>query len=86
MSAYTASKAAVVALTQALAAELAPQDILVNAIVPSIIDMPANRASMPKADHALWPKPEEIAATIAFLASPENRVTTGALVQVSGRM
>jgi NAD(P)-dependent dehydrogenase (short-subunit alcohol dehydrogenase family) len=86
MSAYTASKAAVVALTQALAAELAPQDILVNVIVPSIIDTPANRASMPKADHASWPKPEEIAATIAFLASPENRVTTGALVQVSGRM
>jgi len=85
MSAYAASKAAVIALTQSLAAELAPQDILVNAIVPSIIDTPANRASMPKADHAAWPKPEQIAATITFLASPENQVTTGALVPVSGR-
>ncbi len=85
MSAYAASKAAVIALTQALAAELAPQDILVNAVVPSIIDTPANRASMPKADHAAWPKPDEIAATIAFLASPDNRVTTGAAVPVYGR-
>ena len=85
MSAYAASKAAVIALTQALAAELAPQNILVNAVVPSIIDTPANRASMPKADHAAWPKPDEIAATIAFLASPDNRVTTGAAVPVYGR-
>ena len=85
MSAYVASKAAVIALTQALAAELAPQDILVNAVVPSVIDTPANRAAMPKADHAAWPKPEEIAQTIAFLASPDNRVTTGAAVPVSGR-
>jgi NAD(P)-dependent dehydrogenase (short-subunit alcohol dehydrogenase family) len=85
MSAYAASKAGVIALTQALAAELAPQGILVNAIAPSIIDTPVNRASMPDADHTSWPKPEEIAATIAFLASPDNRVTTGAVVPVSGR-
>jgi NAD(P)-dependent dehydrogenase (short-subunit alcohol dehydrogenase family) len=85
MSAYAASKAGVIALTQALAAELAPQGILVNAIAPSIIDTPANRASMPDADHTSWPKPEEIAATITFLASPDNRVTTGAVVPVSGR-
>ncbi len=85
MSAYAASKAAVIALTQALAAELAPQDILVNAVVPSIIDTPANRASMPQADHDSWPKPEQIAATIAFLASPDNRVTTGGAIPVSGR-
>jgi len=85
MSAYAASKAAVIALTQALAVELAPQGILVNAVVPSIIDTLANRKSMPGADHASWPKPEEIAATIAFLASPENKVTTGAAVPVYGR-
>lgn len=85
MTAYTASKAAVAAFTQALAAELAPRGILVNAIAPSIIDTPANRAAMPQADHASWPKPEEIASTIAFLASPDNRTTTGAIVPVSGR-
>ena len=85
MSAYAASKAAVIALSQALAAELAPAGVLVNAIVPSIIDTPANRESMPAADHAAWPKPEEIAATIAFLASPDNKVTTGAAVPVYGR-
>ncbi len=85
MSAYAASKAGVIALTQALAAELAPRNILVNAVVPSIIDTPANRAGMPQADHAAWPKPEEIAATIAFLASPDNQVTTGGAVPVYGR-
>ena len=85
MTAYAASKAAVAAFTQALAAEVAPRGILVNAVAPSIIDTPANRAAMPKADHAAWPKPAQIAATIAFLASPENLVTTGAIVPVPGR-
>jgi NAD(P)-dependent dehydrogenase (short-subunit alcohol dehydrogenase family) len=85
MTAYATSKAAVAAFTQALAAEVAGRGILVNAVAPSIIDTPANRAAMPAADHAAWPKPEEIAATIAFLASPANQVTTGAVVPVSGQ-
>jgi NAD(P)-dependent dehydrogenase (short-subunit alcohol dehydrogenase family) len=85
MVAYTASKAAVAALTAALAEEVAKDDILVNAVAPSIMDTPANRASMPKADYALWPKVEEVAATILFLASPDNRVTRGAVVAVYGK-
>lgn len=85
MTAYTASKAAVAALTVALAEEVVAQGILVNAVAPSTIDTQANRAAMPKADHAAWPKPEEIAATIVFLASTENRVTRGAVVPVYGR-
>ncbi len=85
MAAYTASKAAVAALTAALAQEVAKQDILVNAVAPSIMDTPANRSAMPKADHALWPKVEEVAATIVFLASPENKVTRGAIVPVYGK-
>jgi NAD(P)-dependent dehydrogenase (short-subunit alcohol dehydrogenase family) len=85
MAAYTASKAAVAALTVALAEEVAKQGILVNAIAPSTMDTPANRKAMPKADHAAWAKVEEVAATILFLASPENRVTRGAVVPVYGR-
>ncbi len=85
MVAYTASKAAVAALTAALAEEVAKDDILVNAVAPSIMDTPANRHSMPKADYALWPKVAEVAATILFLASPDNRVTRGAIVPVYGK-
>jgi NAD(P)-dependent dehydrogenase (short-subunit alcohol dehydrogenase family) len=85
MAAYTASKAAVAALTVALAEEVVKAGILVNAIAPSTMDTPANRQSMPKADHAAWAKVEEVAATILFLASPENRVTRGAVVPVYGR-
>ena len=85
MAAYTASKAAVAALTAALAEEVAKDGILVNAVAPSIMDTPANRKAMPKADFDLWPKVEEVAATILFLASPENRVTRGAVVPVYGR-
>jgi NAD(P)-dependent dehydrogenase (short-subunit alcohol dehydrogenase family) len=85
MTAYTASKAAVAAFTAALAEEIAKDGILVNAVAPSIMDTAANRADMPKADFALWPKVEEVAATIMFLASPDNRVTRGAIVPVYGK-
>ena len=85
MSAYAASKAAVAALTLSLAEELAESGVWVNAIVPSIIDTRANRAAMPDADHAAWPTPEQIAETVAFLASPQNAVTRGALVPVYGK-
>jgi NAD(P)-dependent dehydrogenase (short-subunit alcohol dehydrogenase family) len=85
MAAYMASKAAVAALTVALAEEVAKDGILVNAVAPSIMDTPANRQAMPKADHAAWPKVEEVAATILFLASPDNKVTRGGVVPVYGR-
>lgn len=85
MTAYAASKAAVAALTLSLAEELSDSSIWVNAIVPSIIDTPDNRTAMPKASFEAWPKPEEIAETVAFLASPQNAVTRGALVPVYGR-
>jgi NAD(P)-dependent dehydrogenase (short-subunit alcohol dehydrogenase family) len=84
MAAYAAAKAGVAALTSALAEEVAGVDILVNAVAPSIIDTPANRKAMPTADHAKWPKAEEVAATILFLASPDNKVTRGAIVPVYG--
>jgi NAD(P)-dependent dehydrogenase (short-subunit alcohol dehydrogenase family) len=83
--AYTMAKAAVCALTQALAAELAPDAILVNAVLPSTIDTAANRAAMPKADHTRWPKPHEVASAIGWLISPANTVTSGALLPVYGR-
>jgi len=54
-------------------------------VLPSIIDTPANRASMPKADYDRWPKPEELARTILWLASPANTLTSGALVPVYGQ-
>jgi NAD(P)-dependent dehydrogenase (short-subunit alcohol dehydrogenase family) len=85
MAAYTASKAAVAALTVALAEEVAKAGILVNAVAPSIMDTPTNRAGMPQADYAAWPKTEEVAATILFLASPDNTVTRGGVVPVYGR-
>jgi NAD(P)-dependent dehydrogenase (short-subunit alcohol dehydrogenase family) len=74
-----------VAFTIALSEEVAKLGILVNAVAPSIMDTPANRAAMPKADYAAWPKVEEVAATILFLASPQNAVTRGGIVPVYGR-
>lgn len=86
MSAYTIAKAGVAALTRCLAAELAPEGIWVNAVVPSIMDTPANRRAMPTANHDAWPKLADVASTIAFLASPQNAVTRGGLVPVYGRV
>ncbi len=83
MGAYAASKAAVHRLTESLAAELADEDITVNAILPSIIDTPANRADMPNADYSKWVKAEAIADAIFFLASPAARAITGALIPVT---
>jgi len=85
MAAYTASKAGVAALTAALAEEVAKDSILVNAVAPSIMDTPQNRDDMPKADFSLWPKVEEVAKTILFLASSDNKVTRGAIVPVYGK-
>ena len=85
MLAYVASKSGVAAITQSLAAEVLKDGILVNAVLPSTIDTPANRAAMPKSDFTIWPKPAQIAQTIDFLASRENALTTGTLVPVYGR-
>jgi NAD(P)-dependent dehydrogenase (short-subunit alcohol dehydrogenase family) len=85
MVAYASSKAAVAAMTTALAEEVAKDGILVNAVAPSIMDTPANRKSIPDADYSTWPKVEEVAATILYLASPQNAVTRGGIVPVYGR-
>jgi NAD(P)-dependent dehydrogenase (short-subunit alcohol dehydrogenase family) len=83
MGAYAASKSAVHKLTESLAAELAGSDCTVNAVLPSIIDTPTNRADMPDADFSQWVSPEAIAGVIAFLASPAARCISGALIPVS---
>ncbi len=85
MTAYTIAKTGVAALTVALAEEVAKDGILVNAVAPSIMDTAANRAAMPKADYAAWPKVQDVTATILFLASPDNTVTRGAIVPVYGK-
>lgn len=86
MAPYAASKAMVAVLTEAMGEALAAEGILVNAVVPSIIDTPANRQAMPDADHDAWPTPAEIAETILFLASPDNTSTRSALVPVYGKV
>jgi 3-oxoacyl-[acyl-carrier protein] reductase len=85
MGAYAASKAGVHRLTEALAAEWKGR-ITVNAVLPSTIDTPANRASMPKADFTKWVKPQELAEVILFLVSDAASAVTGALIPVSGRV
>src|SRR5581483_1579347 len=82
---YISSKAAVIAFAQAVAAEYKNDGIRCNVILPSVIDTPANRASMPKADHERWVKPAEIAGVIAHLLSDDSRPTSGAAIPVYGR-
>ena len=86
MGAYTASKAGVAKLTEALAEELKDKGINVNAVLPTIIDTPANRADMPKADFARWVAPDALADVIVFLSSRAARAITGASILVSGRV
>jgi NAD(P)-dependent dehydrogenase (short-subunit alcohol dehydrogenase family) len=85
MGAYAAAKAGVHRLTEALAAEWKGK-ITVNAVLPSIIDTPANRVSMPNADFAKWVQPKELADVILFLASDAASAVTGALLPVNGRV
>ena len=86
MIAYSTSKAAVASLTQCLAEEVKGDGILVNAVAPSLMDTPANRASMPHADYSTWPKVEQVADAILFLASPANGLTSGTVMPVYGRV
>tara|TARA_B110000503_G_C7173585_1_gene425820 strand:+ start:488 stop:1171 length:684 start_codon:yes stop_codon:yes gene_type:complete len=83
LGAYATSKAGVHRLTEALAAELSDSRVTVNAILPSIIDTPANRSAMPGADTSDWVEPEAIADVILFLASSAARSISGALIPVS---
>ncbi|MEM7003414.1 MAG: SDR family oxidoreductase [Pseudomonadota bacterium] len=84
MGAYTAAKSTVMRLTEALSAEVRHQGINVNAVLPSLIDTPRNRADMPDADHSQWVSPDDLAQVVCFLASDHARAVHGALVPVSG--
>lgn len=81
-AAYNASKAAALALFDSLAADLAGSGVRVNSVLPSIIDTPANRAAMPHADFARWPKADDIARVVLFLCSDDARVIHGAAIPV----
>jgi NAD(P)-dependent dehydrogenase (short-subunit alcohol dehydrogenase family) len=83
---YAASKSAVHRLTESLADELKLKDVTVNAVLPSIIDTPANRRDMPNADFSRWVAPADLAAVMLFLASDEAKAVTGGLIPVSGRV
>ncbi len=85
-AAYAASKAGAVALAQAVAAEVLPHGVRVNAVLPSTIDTPANRAAMPDADPAKWVSTDSLAAVIAFLLSDDARDVSGAALPVYGRV
>jgi NAD(P)-dependent dehydrogenase (short-subunit alcohol dehydrogenase family) len=86
MGAYAASKSGVARLTEALAEEQKARGITVNAVLPSIIDTPANRADMPKADFATWVQPAQLADVSVFLLSAKAQAITGALLPVTGRV
>jgi NAD(P)-dependent dehydrogenase (short-subunit alcohol dehydrogenase family) len=86
MGAYAAAKAGVHSLTQALSEELKGDSVTVNAVLPSILDTPTNRADMPGADFATWVAPDDLASVMLFLASEEARAVTGALLPVTGRV
>jgi NAD(P)-dependent dehydrogenase (short-subunit alcohol dehydrogenase family) len=83
-TAYAVSKAAVLRLTEALSAEVREQNINVNAVIPSTIDTPGNRAGQPSADASKWVKPEDLAAVVVFLASDAARAIHGAEIPVYG--
>ena len=85
MGAYTAAKSAVTRLTEALAEEVKDRGVRVNAVLPSIIDTPANRAAMPDADPGRWVPPEALADVVAFLVSDGARAIHGAGIEVRGR-
>jgi len=84
MGAYCASKSTVIRLTESMAAELREKNINVNCVLPTIIDTPENRAAMPDADPSRWVSPQDLASTIAFLASDAARAIHGAALPVSG--
>ena len=84
-AAYASSKAAVLAFARAVAADYRDQGVRCNAVLPSVIDTPANRASQPDADHSRWVAPAEIAGVIRFLCSAESAPVSGAAVPVYGR-
>lgn len=86
LGAYAASKAGVHRLTEALAEETKDSGLCVNAVLPSIIDTPANRADMADADFATWVHPAQLATIILFLASDAAKAITGALLPVRGRV
>jgi NAD(P)-dependent dehydrogenase (short-subunit alcohol dehydrogenase family) len=83
-SAYAASKAAAVAMMDSLAEDLKGTGVRVNSVLPSIIDTEVNRKAMPDANFAAWPKPEDIARVVLFLASDQAKVVHGAAVPVYG--
>jgi NAD(P)-dependent dehydrogenase (short-subunit alcohol dehydrogenase family) len=85
MAAYSASKSAVLSLTESMAAELKRENINVNCVLPGTIDTPQNRQAMPKANYDRWVKPEAIADVILFLASDAGRAVQGAAVPVYGK-
>jgi NAD(P)-dependent dehydrogenase (short-subunit alcohol dehydrogenase family) len=86
MGAYAASKAGVARLTEALAEELKDRNITVNAVLPSILDTPTNRADMPDADVTRWVSTQALSGVIAFLLSDDARAITGACLPVAGRV